>query len=402
MSNEKVLSDIAEGVAALRTKTEQNETASVELKSFVTEELAKLREERAEANAPRMDAQDFKEKAEATFAQFATKGFDFRNADHVKAASESNFTVMQNGGFAIPKTMMPDIGTLLRKRSPVRQLARSISGHMGYVHLAKDGAGVASKRNEAGAVGAGEASTYNELTFGSTEFYMNVPVSVWTLDGDAQGVIDFAAEARADIIAGLAALEGEQHLLGDETNTIKAGATPTSSQIKTGLLKLAVEANANRFTNVIGKLGGVQSAANKVITFDDLIRLQGSLHTDYAANANYLFSPETEVSLMILKDGNGNYVWSQNQTVSGQPASIRGKGYAVTDHMVDIAAAANSEIGVIYGDFSKYVIVDQAPITWVIDPVTDLRRVKFHARMRQGSCLTDFQALRVLTNKPSA
>jgi len=402
MSNEKVLSDIAEGVAALRTKTEQNETASAELKSFVTEELQALREQMADANTPRNDAQDMKEKAEATFAQFATKGFDHRNADHIKAAAESNFAVLQNGGFAIPKTMMPDIGGLLRKGSPVRQLARTISGHSGYVHLAKNGVGTASKRDETGAVGAGQASTYNELSFGSTEFYFNIPVSVWTLDGDAQGIIDFAAEARKDIIEGLAQLEGEQHLLGDETNTLRDGVDPTSTQIKTGLLKLAVQANADRFTNSVGKLGGVQSAANKAITFDDLIKLQGSLHSTYSANAKYLFSPETEVALMTLKDGNGNYVWSMNQTVGGQPSSIRGKGYAVTDHMSDVSAAANNALVVLYGDFSKYVIVDQAPISWVVDPITDLRRVKFHARMRQGSCLTDFQAMRVLTNKPSA
>ena len=74
MSNDKVLSEIAEGVAALRTKTEQNETASVELKSFVTNELATLREQMAEANAPRMDSQDVKEKAEFIIIEVPVNG----------------------------------------------------------------------------------------------------------------------------------------------------------------------------------------------------------------------------------------------------------------------------------------------------------------------------------------
>ncbi len=363
-------------------------------------DLKSLREDLASKNAPRHDEQDARESAAEAFANFMVKGFDPKNELHLKAAAEANFLTGEAGGFTIPRVVDPEIGEVLRQSSPVRSMARVISAPMGYVHLAKNSKPAASKRAEDGAVADGEVSTYNEITFGSAEFYENAQLSIWTLDGDSP--IDFAAQAKKDILAGLGELEAQEHLLGTTKNTIKYGPTPTTVLVNSGLLALAISANANRFTNDVGKLGGVQSAANKAVTFDDLIKLQASLHSNYSGNAKYLFGSELETQLFTLKDNNGNYVWSINQAVAGAPATIRGKGYAVSDFMPDIGSATNNAGVVLYGDFSKFVITEQAGISWVFDPITNLRRVKYHARMRQGSGLTDFQAMRVLTNKPSA
>lgn len=363
-------------------------------------DLKSLREDIASKNAPRHDAQDERESAAEAFANFMVKGFDPKNELHVKAAAEANFLTGEAGGFTIPRVVDPEIGEVLRQTSPVRSMARVIQAPMGYVHLAKNSKPAASKRDEAGAVADGEVATYNEITFGSAEFYENAQLSIWTLDGDSP--VDFAAEAKKDIIAGLGELEAQEHLLGTTKNTIKYGPTPTTVLVNSGLLALAVSANANRFTNDVGKLGGVSTAANKVVTFDDLIKLQASLHSNYSSNATYLFSSDLETQLFTMKDGNGNYVWSINQAAAGAPATIRGKSYAVSDFMPDLTSAANNASVALYGDFKKFVIVEQAGISWVFDPITNLRRVKYHARMRQGSGLTDFQAMRVLTNKASS
>ncbi|WP_158235386.1 phage major capsid protein [Caulobacter sp. FWC2] len=360
-------------------------------------ELKSLRDDLAAKSAPRHDAQDVREQAAEAFANFMVKGFDPKNELHRKAAAEANFLTGEAGGFTIPRVVDPEIGELLRQTSPVRSMARVISAPMGYVHLAKNSKPAASKRAEGGAVTDGQVSTYNEITFGSAEFYENAALSIWTLDGDSP--IDFAAQAKKDILAGLAELEAQEHLLGTTQNTIKYGPTPTAVLVNSGLLTLGVSANANRFTNDVGKLGGVMSAANKAVTFDDLIKLQASLHSNYSGNAKYLFGSELETQLFTLKDGNGNYVWALNQAIAGGPATIRGKEYAVSDFMPDINTAANGAVTVLYGDFSKYLITEQAGVSWVFDPITDLRRVKYHARMRQGSGLTDFQAMRALTNK---
>lgn len=404
MSIENKLGEIAQGVETLRIKTEQNDVVNAQaiaaIKSEVSSELATIREAMAASNAPRMDAQDIKQKAEETAALMFTGKFDRSNPEHTKAASESNFAVLQNGGFTLPKTFAPEINELLRKNSVLRDHARSINAGLGYTHLFKTSAGTASKRNELGAVAAGEASTYGEMTFGSAEFYMNVPISIWTEDGDSG--VDFAAEARKDIVAGLADLEGQEHLLGETINVIRTGEPASTITVKSGLLKQTIVKGANRFTDEVGKMGAVETKANKKLTFNDLIALKASVHSSYQANAKYMFGADTETELFTLVDGNGNYVWAIDQAAQGAPATIRGKQYIVTDYMDGFTEAANDAIVATYGDYSKYLIVNSAPISWVVDPITNLRQIKFHARMRQGSGLVDFKAIRALVNKPGA
>lgn len=363
-------------------------------------EVKSLREDLAAKNAPRHDAKDAKEQAAEVFAQFLTKGYNPQDPLHVKAATEANFLTGEAGGFTIPKTFDPEIGEVLRKVNPIRSVARVINAGLGYTHLNKNTKPTASKRAEDGAVVDGESSTYNEITFGSIELYENAQISVWTLDGDSP--VDFAAEAKKDIVAGIAELEAYEHLFGTTKNTIKHGATPTTVLVNSGILALDVQANANRFTNSVGKVGGVMSAANKAVSFDDLINLQAATHSNYRNNGTYLFGAELETLLFTLKDANGNYVWALNQAAAGAPATVRGKNYIVMDDMADISSAANGATLAAFGDFSKFVITEQAGLSWVFDPITNLRRMKYHARMRQGACLTDFQAVRVLTNKAGA
>jgi HK97 family phage major capsid protein len=401
MSIENKLGEISQGVEELRRKhTEQDGVhaqAIADIKSEMSTSLQSIRQEMADANAPRMDAQDLKQKADETAALLFTGKFDRADPAHMKAASESNFAVLQNGGFTLPKTFAPEIGELLRKNSIMRGLARNINAGMGYTHLFKTGHGTASKRTELQPVGAGQASTYGEMSFGSAEYYMNVPISVWTTDGDSD--VDFASEARKDILAGLADLESYEHMLGETVNIIRVGEPVETIQVKSGLLRHEVVANADRFTNEVGKIGGVETEEAKKISFDDLIRLKASLHSTYQGNAQYIFGSDTETELFVMKDGNGNYVWAIDQAAQGAPATIRGKAYNVTDYMTGTAEATAGSKLVVYGDYSKYLIINQAPISWVVDPITNLRQLKFHARMRQNSGLVDFQAVRTLTNK---
>lgn len=360
-------------------------------------EVKSLREDLAAKNAPRHDAKDQKEQTAEAFANFMVKGYNPNDPLHVKAATEANFLTGEAGGFTIPKTFDPEIGDILRKKNPIRSVARVINAGLGYTHLARNSKPTASKRAEAGAVTDGASATYHEITFGSIELYENAQISVWALDGD--GVVDFAAEAKKDIVAGIAELEAYEHLFGETKNTIKHGATPTTVLVNSGILALGIEAGANRFTNSIGKVGGVETAANGAVTFDDFIRLQAATHSDYRSNGTYLFGAELETDLFTMKDLNGNYVWAINQAAAGAPATIRGRSYLVMDDMSDVVGAADGAVLAAFGDFSKYVITEQAGLSWVFDPITNLRRVKYHARMRQGACLTDFQAVRVLTNK---
>lgn len=405
---EKTLGEIAQGVADIRTKSEQGDVVNAEaisaLEIKTAADLAAIREAMAAQNEPRMDAQDELEAAKEAFANltFKVEGWNPANAAHVKAATESNFAIPENGGFTLPKVFHNETAEILRKSSPLRSLATVIKAGMGYTATFKTGRGVASQRGELGAITTGEASTYGELSFGSTELYDGIPVSVWTLDGDS--AVDFASMARNDAIGNIGELESSNLLLSTEKNTIRYGATatPTTELINSGLFAMAVEAAANRFTNVPGKIGGVQTAAKGAVSFDDLINLQQSVHEKYRANGTYMISPGLEGDLFKMKDADGNYLWAISNAAGGAPASIRGKSYVVSDYIIDptAGAAANAKLAS-FGDHSKFLIIEQAGISWLVDPLTNKRQVIYHARMREGFGLVDYQAVRVLTNKPT-
>lgn len=402
MSIENTLGEIQSGVAELRTKYESGDAVNAgaieALETKMTTQLDEIRQTMASANEPRMDAQDQLEAAKEAFANltFKAEGWSPKNELHVKAASESNFAVNQNGGFTLPKVFLSETTEILRKNSPLRSMATVISGGLGYVSLFKTAHGTASERAETAAVSAGEASQYGELSFGSSELYMNVPVSVWTLDGDS--AVDFASMARNDVLAGIADLEASNLLDSELKNTIRHGAS-TTTLINAGLNKMAVTAAANRFTNVPGTIGGVETTAADAVSFDDLINLQQATAEKYRSNGSYLIGAELEGKLFKMKDADGNYIWAIDNHAGGAPASIRGKAYMVSDYMPDVTGAADGARLALFGDFKKFVIIEQAGISWVVDPITNLRQVKYHARMREGFGLVDYQALRVLTNK---
>jgi HK97 family phage major capsid protein len=177
-------------------------------------------------------------------------------------------------------------------------------------------------------------------------------------------------------------------------------------------LSMSQTANATRFTNVIGSLGvntavggsfgPTGSAVTLKVGFDDLRVLKHSTHPSYWAKSKFIMSPDTVLELASVKDQFGNYLWALNNAVAGLPPTILGHEYVCSDFMNNPENTAASGVVVMFGDFSKYVITQQAAMNWLVDPITDPRQVTYRVRMREGSCLTDFQAVRALVNQPAA
>lgn len=409
------IGEIATAVTELRTKVEQKQDAvtSAEIKSIKDElkgELADLREAMARQNAPRHDTKDAKEASrelQAGLAEYFTKGA----AALVETKNATLGQITTNGpagGVLLPLIQDADITQVLYNNSVIRGLATVKNVGLNYVHYMKEAKVAAYTRAELGSITQGQVSTYASVQFGSVDINGSGAASVWALDGDADAMIDFAGEIRADILKGMAEQEAGQHMLGTIPNTMTSSAgSPTT--VPNGLLSLATAAGATRFTNTIGELGvntaagGTYDGAAVQVGFDDLRTLKHSLHTAYRSAAVFLIGSDLEVELASIKDSYGRYLWALNDVAAGTPATILAQKYVVSDYMPDPAASGTAAGAVValFGDFSKYVITQQASINWLVDPITDPRQVNYRARMRQGSCLTDFQAIRGLVKKSS-
>lgn len=105
---------------------------------------------------------------------------------------------------------------------------------------------------------------------------------------------------------------------------------------------------------ILDKNHGAQPAVTTAsISFDDIVNLYFSLDKDYRDNASWLMNDETALSLRLLKDSSGNYIWNHiNGTILGKPVYISN----------DMPSALPGMVPVIFGDFSYYWVIDRSPV----------------------------------------
>ncbi len=85
---------------------------------------------------------------------------------------------------------------------------------------------------------------------------------------------------------------------------------------------------------------------------DDLLRLKHSVDPAYRDNAavRWMFNDTSLLTIALLKDGDGQYIWKQGMT-DGSPDRLFGKPIQINQDMPDMGASAKP---VAFGDFSQY------------------------------------------------
>ena len=95
----------------------------------------------------------------------------------------------------------------------------------------------------------------------------------------------------------------------------------------------------------------IDSAVANSISFDDFLALRASVKVSGRAGANYLISPNTEATLMGIKDADGRPLWAQSVR-NDEPGLIWGQAYLLSDFMNDVATGDKA---VFYGAIRKYI-----------------------------------------------
>jgi HK97 family phage major capsid protein len=143
----------------------------------------------------------------------------------------------------------------------------------------------------------------------------------------------------------------------------------------------------------LGQIEQRGSGAAASITTDGLITLKYSLVEDLLARGTWLFNRLTIAQLMLLKDGDGQYIWRPGIT-EGQPSTLLGLPLRMSTSMPTVAA--NALAGALGEWREAYQIVDRQGITVQRDPYTKKPFVEFYTRRRVGGDVVNFQAVKLM------
>ena len=97
------------------------------------------------------------------------------------------------------------------------------------------------------------------------------------------------------------------------------------------------------------------------ISFDDVYKLFYALKAPYRQKAKFLCNETALLQLMLLKDGNGQYIWKPGIEV-GKPDTILGHQVYTSTYMPAIEGVAANDAGkkvLLFGDFSYYWVADR-------------------------------------------
>ena len=141
-----------------------------------------------------------------------------------------------------------------------------------------------------------------------------------------------------------------------------------------------------------GQVEQIPSGHATQLTSDGLVTLTFSLKEPFYANSTFLMNRTTIATVMKMKDGQNNYLWSPNfQT--GQPSSLLGYPVRFANDMPAIGAGA---LAVAFGDFREsYTIVDRIGMRTLRDPYTSKPYVKFYTTRRVGGDVVNYESYKL-------
>lgn len=145
-------------------------------------------------------------------------------------------------------------------------------------------------------------------------------------------------------------------------------------------------------TTLPGTIQQIVSGSATALTTDGLINLMISLKEPYVPNATFLMQRATVGSVMLLKDGDGQYIWRAGLD-GGKPSVLLGSPVM---QAADMQAVGSNGLAVAFGDFRQgYTIVDRLGITTLRDPFTAKPFVLFYTRRRVGGDVANFEAIKL-------
>ena len=245
------------------------------------------------------------------------------------------------GGYTVPDEFHRQLIQALEENNIFRSLAHVIRTNSGTrtIPIAADN-GKASWVEEGNAIGESDL-TFGVATLSAYKLACAIRVSNELLHDSAFDIAGHIAN-RFGVRFGNA--EEEAFISG---KGVSADPTVTPSE-PTGILTTLASPS-------------VLTENASTISFDDVYKLFYALKGPYRQKAKFLCNETALLQLMLLKDGNGQYIWKPGIEV-GKPDTILGHAVYTSTYMPAIEGVPANDAGkkvLLFGDFSYYWIADR-------------------------------------------
>lgn len=283
-----------------------------------------------------------------------------------------------DGGYAVPEYLDREVEKLESDVSALVRLARTVNAE-GPVYKKI----VNLRGTTSGWVGETDARPETdtpklaaiEIKIG--ELYANPKLTQHMIDDamfDAEGYIS------GEISEEFSDQLGAALFTGDGINKPKGVLAQTITTEKDGV-------------RAFGTLQAVETAAASSVTFDDLKHLKASLRAKYRNGAAWVMNEATALTLSLIKDQNGDYVW-RDAVTEGDADTLFGYPVEIDENAPDIAAGAYP---VMFGNFQRgYYIARRKGIRLVRDPYTSKPYVNFYTTERVGGDVVNSECIKLL------
>lgn len=285
-----------------------------------------------------------------------------------------------DGGYLVPQETEAEIGRLLSKASPMRQIAdvRQVSSSI-YKKPFATGGTAAGWIGEAAARPQTNSPVLAELVFPAMELYAQPAATQALLDDSAVNLDDWIAREVETVFA---EQESEAFIVGNGINKPK------------GFMDYTKVANSAWTWGNTGYIAtGVAGAFAASNPSDKLVDLIYALKAGYRQNGRWVLNRSTQAAIRKFKDTQGNYLWQPAATADGN-ASLLSFPVVESEYMPDIATDTHA---IAFGDFKRgYLIVDRVGVRMLRDPYSTKPYVLFYTTKRVGGGIQDFDAIKTM------
>jgi HK97 family phage major capsid protein len=277
-----------------------------------------------------------------------------------------------HGGYTVTPFMASQILTRMFEQDPIRQLAQSMTISTDAVEWLVD-------RDQASVGWEGETQTTTETgtpDFGKKripvhQMYAKPTATQQLLEDSAINIESWLANKVAERMG---RFEGASFVTGDGIGKPRGFLTYASG-------------------TAWGQIEQVNIGAAAALTADGFIRIKYQMMEQFLNTGTWLMNRLTVRDCMLLKDGEGNYIWKPSQIALDPSSSILGLPLRMSTSMPVVAANA---LAVALADFREtYMIVDRLGITIQRDPFTRKPFVEFYTRKRVGGDVINYDSIKL-------
>ncbi len=286
------------------------------------------------------------------------------------------------GGNAVIPFRNSSLENLLRENSPIRDLVDviPIDGNDSFEEVISSGMPGSTWIGETDARTEGSNAVLNKVTTALKEIYSLQTLTQRLLD---QSYVDLSSWLMQRMTVSIAELESDGFVNGTGIDNEPAGllsytmATTDDSTRAFGTLQYTASGNATALDDA-----------------DKLIELFYALKAGHRSRSTWLMNSNTARTVMQLKDGIGNYLWSHGDVASDRPATLLSRPVVILEDLPDIGA---DTFPVWVGDWRSAIRFINSGIADVTpDPYSNRPNVDFYSYFYVGYSVRDTEAVKAL------